>query len=220
MSIGVRMNEVVCNLETTSGRRSRVQERRREWGSDEIALFAAIHDAEGGDLLSVYRFGREEVDSGNSFNLNQSMLAPSDSSDSILISIVGYEIDGPRGFQRLYNDKYEEWLGVVGESDFGLSLEPGPRETANGIFFAPFHFTLWKRLLEDDLIILDRFEVESSVFGGAGLPARESYAPSDSVAGLTVVAEYERDGDEVVTRRTYSARSESSSYTLVLSFRR
>ncbi len=214
------MNEVVCNLETTSGRRDRVRERRRKWGSDEVALFAAIHDAESGDLLSVYRFGRDEVDSGDSFNLAQSMLAPGDSSDSILISIVGYEIDGPRGFQRLYNDKYEEWLGAVGESDFGLPLEPGPRETANGIFFAPFQFTLWKRLLEDDLIILDRFGVDGSVFGRAALPARESYAPSDSVAGLTVVAEYERDGDEVVTRRTYSARSELSSYTLVLSFRR
>ena len=217
MPVGVKLNEVRCIDETTSGRNSRVRGRRQNRASDEIAMFTAMHDAESGRLLAVHKFWETGVDSGDEFHRDQSMLAPEDSSSAIGVTVVGYEIDGRGKTQTLVDDKYEEWLGAVSAGDWGLSLTDTAARTAAKIFLVPFAA---RRVMRDDLIMLDRFRIDERDVTGPEAPESEFYTPSDGVDGLSIGARYQRLPDgELQSTRTYTARAQHSVYEVALSFR-
>lgn len=217
MPVGVRLNDVRCIEETASGRNSRVQERRRGFGADEIAMFTAMHDAESGRLLAVHKFWETAVDSGDEYHPDQSMLAPEDSSSAISVTVVGYEIDGRGSTQNLVDEKYGDWLDAVSAGDWGLSLTDTAARTTARIFLVPFAF---QRVMRDDLIMLDRFRIDESDVSGPETPDSEFYTPSDAVDGLSIGAQYRRLPDgELQSTRTYTARAEHSVYEVALSFR-
>lgn len=217
MPVGVEMNYVRCIEETTSGRFDWVRRGRRRRGSDEVAVFAAIHDAESGRLLAPYRWSSTGVDSGELKTIRQSMLAPTDSTSSISVTIVGYEIDGRGATSTLVKDKYQEWVGSVSAGDWGMSLENGAVNTAARVLLIP---PFVRRVLRDDVIMLDRFRIDEDDVTGGATPDPERFAPSDAIAGLAVDARYERvPGGDLKSARTYTARSENSVYEVGVSFR-
>lgn len=217
MPVGVRLKSVRCIDETTSGRRERVRDRRRRWASDEMAMFTAMHDGDSGRLLAVHKFWKTGVDSGDEFHPEQSMLGPGDSTSTIGVTVVGYEFDGRGSTESLVNDKYAEWVDVVSAGDWGLSLTDTAARTAARIFLVPFAA---RRVMRDDLIMLDRFRIEEDEVTGSDTPESEFYTPSDTEEGLSVGARYQRLPDgELQSTRTYSARAQHSVYEVALSFR-
>jgi len=223
MPIGMRVRDLTCLEETTSGRNSRVRARRRNWGSDEVALFAAVHDAASGRLLTVYRHHRGEVDSGDVLTIEQSALAPADSTDSIIVTLVGYEIDGRGALGTLVKDKYDAWVDAVSDADWGLSVENDRVDAAVGVLLVP---PFAKRVLHDDVILLDRFEVAVPMFTAPAAPAEQRYAPSDTPEGLSITAAWDQVGPRgagggvtrMETTRSCRARGEDSTYVVRLEF--
>lgn len=224
MGIGARFLEINCDLETASGGWARRRNRQRRRGSDELALFVAMHNSESGDLLAWHKYYRGNVDSGDTFRPERSMLAPVDSVDNIVITLTALEIDGAGKLSKLVDREYKNFQNRVTTLG-GLSLPsisgPGPLDKTVG-FLSPLGAGFWFAEMEDDLIAVDRFYINrdwiSDMLNGGTLPEREGYSPITG-RGIDVVSEYERRGDNLITNREYTSSAANSVYSMSFEFR-
>ena len=215
MGVGLELESVQCLEETTSGRNSRVRARRRRRGSDEVAVFVAVHDAFSGDLLTTYRWTATGVDSRELHVVRQIVLDPRDSTDSVLVTVLGYEIDGRGSTETLAKESFEGFRAAVGAGDWGMPVpRRGAYTAARVLLLPPFA----RRVLQDDTIMLDRFTVDAADVPGRAVPEPVTYTPSDAVPGLSVEGRWDRFGG-LRAIRTYRARAEHSEYVLRFRFR-
>ncbi|MBM6403929.1 hypothetical protein JQN72_06685 [Phycicoccus sp. CSK15P-2] len=215
MGVGVELQSVLCEVETAAGRTAQRRARRRRRGSDEVAVFLAVHDTDTGDLLTTYHWVRTGVDSDDLLVVRHTVLDAAGSTDDVTVTVVGYEIDGRGSTEKLAAAKFEDFRQSVTASDRGLALRRRPARTAARVLLVP---PLARRVLQDDVIMLDRFRVTAADVRGPAVPPVERDEPSGDVPGLSVEGTWDRVGALLRAARRYRSREEHSSYLVRLTF--
>lgn len=226
MGIGLALNQIDCNVETASGGWARRRDRQRARGSDELAIFAVMHSlsSDAFEPLAHFKYYRENVDSGDTFRPEQSMLAPDDSVDELLVTLIALEIDGAGSGLDKANRYYQKWVEVTNDRGNYTNPTGNPSRSSRGTAIFDMGSGWWSEEIFPDLIALDRFSASRAGFGefvnhSTGIfPEMDDY---ETIRGKGVEVEggYNTfDGQFLATRR-YRSSAANSDYSLTFEFR-
>jgi hypothetical protein len=114
----IRIPQANCLLESTSGRRQRVRNRRRRWGSDEFALFANVVCLDEREVpidgsFQAFQDSVTDVDSGDIANLDGINFEFTDPAIRYVeVRMIGLEIDGAGATHNIAQHGFNNWSGT------------------------------------------------------------------------------------------------------------
>ncbi len=152
MAISIRLNEVNCNLESTSGFSKRRRRIRRKRASDELQVMIAVLNNTSGELLDTYNYVREDVDTGDTFRPNDLILSAADNdATEIKIRLIALELDGVGKTSKIARSNYSKWVKSQRFSTTG-----NQDHNAVGLgFISPFFIAAFRHIAEPDLLAFD-----------------------------------------------------------------
>ncbi len=213
MGVGVELVRIECDVETSSGRSERRRRRRRRMGSDELAFYTAVHDPDTNDLLAESSWARTGVDSGESLAIGEPIIAPT-GADPIMITLIGYELDGIGGSEHLAARLVEELSREARGNNFG---SPGGRRPGwldgEPMVLPP----LSRSSRRHNLIILDRFMLWDAQVDAERAPYERGFGALPPAApDISRLARYVPGAATKAVTGRYVAASHHSTYIVEL----
>lgn len=165
MGIGIRLNEIRCEEESTSGFSKRRRRLRRKRFSDEIQLLIAVLDSSSGELIDTYNYVRGEVDSGDIFRPEDLFLSTSEnSSTEIKLRLMLIEIDGVRQLKKITDKNFKNWET---NQSIAIHSEGNQDHTAVGLgFVSPLLIAAFRHIADADLLAYDELIISSDQISG------------------------------------------------------
>ncbi|OWW25810.1 hypothetical protein B4Q04_09455 [Zobellia sp. OII3] len=166
MGIGIRLSELRCEEESTSGFSKRRRRLRRKRHSDEIQLLIAVIDNASGELIDTFNYVRGEVDSGDVFRPDELFLSTTENSSlEVKLRIMLLEIDGVRQLKKITDKNYKTWEG---NQSIAFHSEGNQDNTAIGLGFgSPFLIAAFRHIADADLLAYDEVIVNREQISGS-----------------------------------------------------
>ncbi|MGP1993020.1 hypothetical protein D9V96_014185 [Zobellia laminariae] len=166
MGIGVRLDQIICDAESTSGYTKRRRRLRRKRFSDEIQLLIAVFDNPSGEMIETYNYVKGDVDSGDIFRPDDLFLRTTDyESTEIKLRLMALEIDGVRQLTKLTDKNYKEWIKYKG-GILNFIETSGDRGAAHAGMISPLGLAGLGSVAPDDLIAYDELVVNREQISG------------------------------------------------------